>query len=606
MLVLCIYLKPHFFVDRLAKLKARPFLAEDTLIEPPRAGPQHHYRQQQQQQTRGANHNNHNDPRRVHHHQQQHHHNQRKQPDNQSRSAHHHHPPPPSSSSYNHEAHVNVRTRTIVSPKSYEYGTDGRYQNRDSHRTPNHIDLSSTYSYYHQSANPQSVSSSGRHTGVSHQQSGIGNGTKQSVVGGGIRQPVNSGTHFSGHPVRSHYQQHSGDSTGSHGNSKDIRRGTFAPMMDSKSSKAGGGGGDKQRHNTSAPHSRQSSPPNATVTAHVYTLEDVPLSPRYYEKNINHHTTDPSEVSYQSLANKRQGEEYVPLRIGNNDYANVSNSYSETSIPLASNRHHHQQQQQRPPNNYRQKMGKKYGSFDRLDYTNSSSPEYQQHHRKSQLSAPHYKTEGQFDFNDGAVQSCIEQPHDFTSSCIKLQNNNVTNSNHVTGNHSNKNRPHSNPEILESDSTMKDPDNVYAGTGTPAIISKSHQQNSNYSSPNIFNGSERMHSEHKGITLTPATHSVYALSKPEEPTTPPSNGYDKEESLLSPLSITTTPQSTSNSAMSSSAVSPMSFLTESELSGSMSSNQITKEEVSPADIASRLFTLNGYKDTDVAPLLGKK
>ena len=469
----------------MAKLKARPFLAEGTLIEPPKVLSEDGTSQDKRYRFTPP----------IDHHQQQ-----RASPNK-----------------LNHiDAHnvLQSRTRTVGSPQSYEQGTDGKY-------------------FYKPASSPAGSIES--YTPPNNLQSF--QGSRQSSPGG----------HSSGSSSR--YSE---------------------PAMSNKSS--------SPKSNKSDRSSKQVT----TATAHLYNLEDLPRSPRYY-------TQQPAiEPTYNSLGNKDKysSKDYCSNQnyLQEHGYVAISpvrepptptnpnlvirptlSTLSSPSTPTSSIHRHTQ--------------GRKYNSYDRLSVENNHGQRMEQ----PQKSAPHYKKEGQFEFSDGCIQSVQEKGPEYTK---------VTN------------RPYSNPELdkeLNNGYNLKNDTQPSTHNLTSPLPRQMRPNNkkSNYSSPNIYDDSQRhMSNEQKELSLTPSALSTRSLSKLPSASSQ-NNDYDEE--VHSPLHITL-----NNSSMaSSSTVSPMSYLAESDdVSSSLSSQN--KEEVSPADIASRLFTLNGYKDSDVAPLLGKK
>ena len=465
----------------MAKLKARPFLAEGTLIEPPKVlsedgtSQDKRYRYtppiDQQQQRVSPNRPNHID---------------------------------------GHNA-LQGRTRTVGSPQSYEHGTDGKY-------------------FFNPASSP--AGSIENYTPPNNLQTF--QGSRQSSPGG----------HSSGSSSR--YSE---------------------PAMSNKSL------------SPISSKSDRSSKQITTATAHLYNLEDLPRSPRYY-------TQQPTvEPTYNSLGNKD--------KYSSKDYCSNQNYLQEHGYTAIS-----PIREPRTPTNpnlvtrptlstssspstptsgiHRHTQGRKYNSYDRLSIENT-------HGHQPQKSAPHQKKEGQFDFSDGCIQSMQGKEPEYAK---------VTN------------RPYSNPELdvelVNNGYNLRNEPQPSAHNLTAPLPRQMRQNNkkSNYSSPNIYDDSQRhMSNEQKELSLTPSALSTRSLSK--LPSTSQNNDYD--EQIHSPLHITL-----NNSSMaSSSTVSPIRFLAESDDVASSVSSQ-NKEEVSPADIASRLFTLNGYKDSDVAPLLGKK
>ena len=480
-----------FLPDRLAKLKARPFLAEGTLIDVPKVLSE----------------------------------------DGSSQDRRYHHTPPIDQHQQqrvlpiklNHiDAHnvLQSRTRTVGSPKSYEHGTDGKY-------------------FYQQA-----------------------------------RSPAGSLDHYTPPNTLQTFQSSRQSSPGGHSSGSSSRLSEAAMSSKSLSPKS--------------IKSDRSSQQVTTATAHLYNLEDLPRSPRYY-------TQQPTEATYNSLGNK---DKYLSKDYCSNQNYLQEHGYVAVSPirepptptnpnvikPFSSASSSPSMRTTSISNIHRHTQGRKYNSYDRLSVENNDGVNIQRIERP-QKSASYHKKEGQFEFPDGCIQSTHENKSEY---------------NKVTC------RPYSNPELdvellnngynLRNDS-ISQPSTQNLSSPLPRQMRQNHKQ-SNYSSPNIYDDSQRqMSNEQKHLTLTPSTLSSRSLSKLPS-TSNQNNEYN--DRIHSPLHVTL-----NNSSMaSSSTVSPMSFLAESEISSSVSSQN--KEEVSPADIASRLFTLNGYKDSDVAPLLGKK
>ena len=502
-----------FSIDRLAKLKARPFLAEGTLIEPPKSVSQaseNHSQQrvppssQQTQQPRVA--------------------------EIRQTTPTQHHPPPQQQRSQsprkpnNHiDAHnaLQGRTRTVGSPKSYEHGTDGSYFYRGANNTkPNNVD------YF--SPSPHS------------------------------------------------FKEPSRGSPGAYSTGSSSRHSEAAASSKSVSPKS----------NRSDKSSSKSS--MTTATAHVYNLEDLPRSPRYYTQQTV------SEPTFNSMGKK---DKYASENYHSQNYVQehgyVEMSYKKQNTPSPTSSNHVKSPASKAPSSprttpmssiHRHTQGRKYNSYDKLHV---ESPDTARKYRtddskyRAQKSAPYTKKEGQFDFSDGCVQSMQRPPED----------------NPLLPYIKPSSRPYSNPELDVELNKHAQTQHLSVTSPPPRQMRQKNKQ-SNYSSPNIYDDSQWcMSSEQKELSLTPCTLSSHSLSKIS---TSNSRNDDFDERIHSPLHVTL-----NNSSMaSSSTVSPMSYLAESDVSSSVSSN--TKEEVSPADIASRLFTLNGYKDSDVAPLLGKK
>lgn len=109
----------------------------------------------------------------------------------------------------------------------------------------------------------------------------------------------------------------------------------------------------------------------------------------------------------------------------------------------------------------------------------------------------------------------------------------------------------------------------------------------NYSDPNLFEDVNHKHQEHRSLTLTPYAHSNEIISSTSIMYDNINNSLVQEkiaghhdQQLLPTKQPTVEPLNISKFAIES-------------------------DDISPADVASRLFTLNGYKDSDVAPMLGK-
>ena len=314
------------------------------------------------------------------------------------------------------------------------------------------------------------------------------------------------------------------------------------------------------------------------VKAHVYNLEDLPRSPRYYTQQTSQPTTpnnplspSHSDPTYNSLigSDKYQSRDYYsfkkPHQTKSPTSSSSNSSSSSTQLTSFSNIHRHT-------------PGRKYKSYDKLSIDNENGSTRRPHELKAQKSAPYYQKDGQFDFSDGCVQS------------VEIGAGNT---------YPKAGRPYSNPELDAADVQINGTVPGNPESSAPPRAMRPANKQSNYSSPNIYDDSERMSSEQKQLTLTPYTHSSHSLSKGENRR----RGSDEysPDPVHSPLHITLN----NSSVASSSTISPVSYMTESDVTSSASSSQ-AKEEVSPADIASRLFTLNGYKESDVAPLLGKK
>ncbi|XP_066936401.1 PH and SEC7 domain-containing protein-like isoform X2 [Clytia hemisphaerica] len=504
--------------DRLAKLKARPFLAEGTLIEPPKSVSQ-------------GNENNTHD--RVPPSSQQ-----TQQPrvaEIRQTTPTQHHPPPQqqrvqsSRKPNNHiDAHnaLQGRTRTVGSPKSYEQGTDGSYFYRGANNTkPTNLD------FY--SSGPNS------------------------------------------------FKEPSRGSPGAYSTGSSSRHSEAAASSKSVSPKS----------NRSDKSSKSSM---TTATAHLYNLEDLPRSPRYYTQQ-----TVP-EPTFNSMAKKDKyaTENYHSQNyVQEHGYVEMSYKKQKTPSPTLSN-HVKSPASSKAPSSprttpvssiHRHTQGRKYNSYDKLHV---ESPDAGRKNRtddskyRAQKSVPYTKKEGQFDFSDGCVQSMQRPPDDN----LLLPYTKASS------------RPYSNPELdVELDKHRLDSNaqtqHLNVTSPPPRQMRQNKNKQSNHSSPNIYDDSQWcMTSEQKELSLTPCTLSSHSLSKIS---TSNSRNGDFDERIHSPLHVTLN----NTSMASSSTVSPMSYLAESDVSSSVSSN--TKEEVSPADIASRLFTLNGYKDSDIAPLLGK-
>ena len=487
----------------MAKLKARPFLAEGTLIEPPkvisedRTSLERRQQQQQQQQQRRT-------PTFEHHQQQR-----------------------QSPNKLNHiEAHnvLQSRTRTVGSSQSYEHdhGTDGNY-------------------FYKPASSP-----------------------------------ANSLDQYSPTSLLQTFQSSRQSSPGGHSSGSSSRYSEAAMSNKSLSPKS--------------IKSDRSSKQGTTATAHLYNLEDLPRSPRYYTQQ------PPTEVTFNSMGNKEKysSKDYCSNQnyLQEHGYVAITptreppNSINPNlSRPMSTSASSSPSLRTTPTLNiHRHTQGRKYNSYDRLAVENNSDSRDKQQQLKS---APYYQKEGQFEFPDGCVQSSTSQGKQ--SEYTKVSS-----------------RPYSNPEldaelITNSYNLRNDQSGQSLGENMspPPRQMRPNQKQSNYSSPNIYSDSQRqMSNEQKELTLTPSTLSSHSLSKLSSNSN--SRSKDYSDPIHSPLHITL-----NNSSMaSSSTVSPMSFLAESEISSSVSSQN--KEEVAPADIASRLFTLNGYKASDVAPLLGKK
>jgi len=463
-----------FHLDRLVKLKARPFLAEDTLIEPPKGAttPSQHEQQQQHQQ----------------------------HPQHQRGQSPHKYP-------------EGSRTRLTGSPKNREHGAGRSPQYRDSSstsRAPTHLE------YYSSSNTQQSFQPNSNRSSPGSQSSG-----------------------------------------------------RCEAAMSSKS--------------CSPPSSKPT-----MVKAHVYNLEDLPRSPRYYtqqqpqqqqQENTPNKASLPispshSEPTYKSLigSDKYQTRDYYSFK-----RPQPNNNHTKSPTSSSSNSSSSSTQLTSFSNIHRHTPGRKYKSYDKLSIDNEDSVRKHHSDLKAQKSAPYYKKDGQFDFSDGCVQSS-EIPSNAGNTYPKAG------------------RPYSNPELDDVQMNGTVPGN--SGSSAPPRHMRPANKQGNYSSPNIYDDSERMYSEQKELTLTPYTHSSNSLSKEEH-----RRGADDfiPDSVHSPLHVTLN----NSSVASSSTISPVSYLTESDVTSSASSSQ-AKEEVCPADIASRLFTLNGYKESDVAPLLGKK
>ncbi|XP_047128258.1 PH and SEC7 domain-containing protein 4 isoform X1 [Hydra vulgaris] len=113
-------------------------------------------------------------------------------------------------------------------------------------------------------------------------------------------------------------------------------------------------------------------------------------------------------------------------------------------------------------------------------------------------------------------------------------------------------------------------------------------QSNNFSSPNVFeNDNERIGSEQKKLTLTPYTHPALSLQD-----------INKQFIFC--------PQQSSSSRVCPTFEPSPDLVNSKHVDDSLkTSDVINNIEISPLEIASRLYTLNGYKDTDVAPMLGK-
>jgi len=293
-------------------------------------------------------------------------------------------------------------------------------------------------------------------------------------------------------------------------------------------------------------NSRQKQSPVITK-ALVYDLDNLPRSPR----EISSYQKQSPRPSYRSIANqnKYSTDEYYTCNFNKNTSA-------QTSQRIPSQQQQQQQQQQQ---HYQQ-----------------ANLNIQQQRREGPRSAP-------YDINN-------------TSSFTFVDGNNTS----VEGR-----RPQSNPD-LETNYPKKIPlkssesynnDKSYTLNHNPSSYNRS-----NYSSPNVFEDSDQVYSEGKSLTLKQSSFSVQSLNQ--------SNHFDQnhvlfDEDSLTPLTLQI--PSEEQSFNSSTTASPNFDITTnySSLSESSSSTLHGNEAASPADIASRLFSLNGYQDKDVAPLLGK-
>ena len=121
-------------------------------------------------------------------------------------------------------------------------------------------------------------------------------------------------------------------------------------------------------------------------------------------------------------------------------------------------------------------------------------------------------------------------------------------------------------------------------------------QLNNFSSPNVFeNGNERIGSEHKMFTFSPYAHSAQSLQDI-------SNkqyifGPEKNSSPQGRVCNTYGPSFDMVDCKNSDVAS---------FSKTADANSVVNKEISAAEIASHLYMLKGYKDTDIAPMLGKK
>lgn len=214
----------------------------------------------------------------------------------------------------------------------------------------------------------------------------------------------------------------------------------------------------------------------------------------------------------------------------------------------------------------------------------SSRPSSGQKMINSTHSTPmmNHKKSNMYDYNDGNCMSYLSQSvTDFDKSSRRFSNPSENFSNQSS--------------LTESDSSIV-PYEIACDT---TYNVSNYTTLNNHSSPNIYPNNDLIYSEHKNISLNPVTQSQHSINK---------NHYNEQiiknidSRHLSPCSNQTINTSQEHSPCSSSLSS--SHL---ESPGVLSTTaSVCSDEVSPADIASRLFTLNGYKDCDVAPLLGKK
>ena len=468
-------------IDRLAKLKARPFLAEDGLIDPPSAA------------ISGIN--------------------------------------PVSEDQANFQ-------RTVGSSKNYEYGTDGKFTSTS---TLSNETLSQNYDmkFLHQKDKVHTAH--------------YGNGSYKKKQ----------------HKSRQFYNS-------------DLTDTQFNPA-------------DAINPNNIEP---KKSP--IITKAHVYDLDNLPRSPREfltYKNTVNHSSVTYSNSEYSKTDNTYRGS--------SDSYRDTSNSYHESSNSNNSrteraNSHREPLYGDSHDGHYKYYREDRASTFSEshlkdieLDLDNLPPPDPQLLDDLPPTSAPPYMDgDARFEYNDGhAFDDQYNDGHAFDDQAIEYNS---------------PARPLSNPDVehrplMKSISLSKADKNIM-------VMSSSSPYQNNYSSPNVFEESERLYSfsERKNLTLTPNSLSVQVLDQNDDFTQSSFN----DKSALRPLSNNNSISKTTKTSLQNGTVNcelrPRELLNRQSQSSSSSVGTDSNDASSPADIASRLFTLNGYEDKDVAPMLGKK
>lgn len=323
--------------------------------------------------------------------------------------------------------------------------------------------------------------------------------------------------------------------------------------------------------------------------AHVYDLDNLPRSPREfltYKNTVNH-----SPVTHSNSEYRRTDKH----RVSSDSYRDPSNSYHESSN--SSNSRTERANSHKEPlygdsydgdyTYYREDRASTFSESHlkniELDLDNLPPPDPELLDDLPPTSAPPYMDGNtRFEYNDG---------HVFDDQAIEYNS---------------PSRPLSNPDI-EHRPLMKSISLHKADTNIMVMSSSSPYQN-NYSSPNVFEESERLYSfsERKNLTLTPNSLSVQVLDQNDDFTQ--SSFTDK--SALRPLSNNNSISKSRKTSLQNGTVNsellPRELPNRQSQSSSSSVGTDSNDASSPADIASRLFTLNGYEDKDVAPMLGKK
>ena len=324
--------------------------------------------------------------------------------------------------------------------------------------------------------------------------------------------------------------------------------------------------------------------------AHVYDLDNLPRSPREfltYKNTVSH-----SPVTHSNSEYSRTDNTY---RRSSDSYRDTSSSYHESST--SNNRRTERANSHREPlygdsydrdyTYYREDRASTFSESHlkdiELDLDNLPPPDPELLDDLPPTSAPPYMDgNARFEYNDG---------HAFDDQAIEYNS---------------PARPLSNPDI-EHRPLMKSISLNKADKNIMVMSSNSPYQN-NYSSPNVFEESERLYSfsERKNLTLTPNSLSVQILDQNDDF----AQSSFKDKSALRPLSNNNSISKSTKTSLQNGTVNsellPRELLNRHSQSSSSSVGTDNNDASSPADIASRLFTLNGYEDKDVAPMLGKK